>query len=695
MSNQIQLIHVGKNITAGNDAMNTFTNATFPVRWVVLSAQMQSGKTFVYTFVAAEMLRRKKVDKIVIFCGNPEIALREQTKECFDRKFKGLYRQYLASIHVEQQEIDDVIDTFSERGVLEVIFGTQLTSKKAKTQQRTFSKTLFIWDESHYAQNQGMCVDQFLEGVGILPNGDFRPLEQKNNYVLSVSATAFSEISDVAHCSQGKQVITFIPSDAYIGVKKMIEKNMIVSFDDVSVCVREQLLATLDRFGDTKKFGIVRIPHESTKDTKGESIRDDLEQFAIANGWDIKHYFQSDKKLESLNILENAPESGKNTLILVKDLCRMGQVLKKDHISFVIETATDSNTDVILQGLLGRMCGYDSNDQIRICLRTKFVESGELEKYVTMTESRTELPETMPSKARNLTAEPKQIFAKPIIHMRITRAHRTLDGSAEVEITSGNLSKEYRTARVEAAATAVLTGRMDNYNDEEITQKVKDIVKKNELLSKKWRFREINATHARRICETIRTGIPCLGESGANSCVTSENDEADENKISLWYTPKAFPEFGIEEGTWFINTNVCIPPLFETSLPNTTRKEVFCRMTEAGETIQSNGQFAVDLPPGTATNVNQMCDVIMEAIQISTRPQVEGGLTFQRKLTSNKISETEFQGIYVTNEVLTALKKNGQIYQTVKDRSRLTLRIKQVPILDDPSTMIRLSEISW
>ena len=159
MSNQIQLIHVGKNITAGNDAMNTFTNATFPVRWVVLSAQMQSGKTFVYTFVAAEMLRRKKVDKIVIFCGNPEIALREQTKECFDRKFKGLYRQYLASIHVEQQEIDDVIDTFSERGVLEVIFGTQLTSKKAKTQQRTFSKTLFIWDESHYAQNQGMCVD--------------------------------------------------------------------------------------------------------------------------------------------------------------------------------------------------------------------------------------------------------------------------------------------------------------------------------------------------------------------------------------------------------------------------------------------------------------------------------------------------------------------------------------------------------
>ena len=44
---------------------------------------MQSGKTFTAAFVAAEMLRRKKVDKIIVFCGNAEVALRDQIKKSF------------------------------------------------------------------------------------------------------------------------------------------------------------------------------------------------------------------------------------------------------------------------------------------------------------------------------------------------------------------------------------------------------------------------------------------------------------------------------------------------------------------------------------------------------------------------------------------------------------------------------------
>ena len=46
------------------------------------------------------------------------------------------------------------------------------------------------------------------------------------------------------------------------------------------------------------------------------------------------------------------------TVILLKDRLRAGKVVPKEHIGFVWEDATSSKTDTLVQGLLGRMCGY-------------------------------------------------------------------------------------------------------------------------------------------------------------------------------------------------------------------------------------------------------------------------------------------------------------------------------------------------
>ena len=89
------------------------------------------------------------------------------------------------------------------------------------------NKTLFIWDESHFAQDQGMCPDKFFEQMGIILNGDWMPLRERDNYVLSVSATSFSEASNAIHQDQSKAVVTFSPSPAYMSIKKMKENGMI------------------------------------------------------------------------------------------------------------------------------------------------------------------------------------------------------------------------------------------------------------------------------------------------------------------------------------------------------------------------------------------------------------------------------------------------------------------------------------
>ena len=77
--------------TTGNEIIGKFNN----IRWIILTAQMQSGKTGTYYFVAAEMLRQKSVDNVVIFSGNTELELKHQT-QAYKKTFLSIpYRKYL------------------------------------------------------------------------------------------------------------------------------------------------------------------------------------------------------------------------------------------------------------------------------------------------------------------------------------------------------------------------------------------------------------------------------------------------------------------------------------------------------------------------------------------------------------------------------------------------------------------------
>ena len=67
---------------------------------------------------------------------------------------------------------------------------------------------------------------------------------------------------------------------------------------------------------------------------------------------------------ESLEFLKTKPQ--KQTVVHICGKARMGQVLDKTHIGMVYEQSENPNTDTILQGLLGRMCGYDKPQDIEI-----------------------------------------------------------------------------------------------------------------------------------------------------------------------------------------------------------------------------------------------------------------------------------------------------------------------------------------
>lgn len=288
-------------------ALNHYKNA----KAVSLVAQMQSGKTSTYLHIAKGMLG--KVSKIVIFSAAAEISLREQT---IDRVAKDPELQY----------------------VTEVVFGTKLrTYVPDKT-----CVTLYIWDEAHYGQSTGMLVEDFCKKCHICPTGITR--EDQKDYLLTVSATPFSEVIDARNSD--KLVIFQSPGPSYWGIEDMLDANKIHHYDHLTECFRK-LVSQLKA-----QVGIVRVS-EKTFAT--------LRVICCEEGVSYKMFDQSTHGL----IEAIQQERDEAEVIFIKGKLRMGCTIEnKTNVKWCLDTSESTKTDTLLQGLLGRFCGYTPNKEV-------------------------------------------------------------------------------------------------------------------------------------------------------------------------------------------------------------------------------------------------------------------------------------------------------------------------------------------
>jgi hypothetical protein len=524
--------------------------------------------------------------------------------------------------------------------------------------------------------------------------------------MLSVSATPFSEASDSILLGQQKSMITFTPSNAYLGVAKMIEHDMIVGYEDPVDCARELMMNSVERSG-TQKYGIIRIGHDGGKKRIISSI--EYEELARDLGWDVRLYYETDdpRRIRSaselnedddvvnefIEILNEEPE--RNTLILVKDHCRMGQQLPKQNISFVLETAIRSKTDVILQGLLGRMCGYHNFTNIRIGLRENFTkgmrrgEMGELTRYMSFVseQTRTGMPNVIPRKGKHIGI--KGIMHKvPLIPVKINANMR--EGKHMKIVQLRRLKEIFR------------DGLIEDFNDERDKERTKEIIRDLpedfSTFKKKCSKRRIKEKSAATIWEAFTTKKAIhLG----TAC------DIDIGKIGVYVADMDFHGTGIKCGDVFIFRQKPNLEWNETwdLIPPTTKRELFCRETETGRKVASNGQCSEDLDPRTSVSVDLMKSAIISRMKRSFE-EVEG-LIISRSITSNRGVGSTWNGIYLSYEVLTALKPGGVIYQETKAMFReQKVKIKIPPvtweisgsITDDEmivGNMCRIKEISW
>lgn len=175
-----------------------------------------------------------------------------------------------------------------------------------------------------------------------------------------------------------------------------------------------------------------------------------------------------------------------------------------------------------------------------------------------------------------------------------------------------------------------------------------------------------------------------------------EANDMDLERIGIYVAKERFHGTGIMKGDIFIfrqeERTFTSGERSKALVPTTTKREVFCRTTENGELIASNGQCSEDLDPGTSVNMDLMMNAVMSRIERSLE-EVDG-LIISRSITSNRGIGSTWTGIYVSHEIRDALKKGGLIYEEAKRRFKVKISCTGV-LLEKTGIMCRITKISW
>ena len=346
-------------------------------RFSVLLAQMQSGKTGTYLYVALECVKRELVDRVVILCGSSDTSLRAQ----LNQDLEIALTTYLQETDPDGNLPRRLTDKFAD---INVFFSQDLKDIREITE-----RTLIIHDESHMAQSKNnVPYKRFYKENGLSGAllGDFRALVEKDIYILGISATPFSEIVSNKKVEMDtwtaeergiiqqegielgvKRFHFMTPGADYIGVTDLLSCGAVQFTADPIASDGCERIGEILREGKAKydkKYLVIRT-HCAEKDA------DVMRTLASSNGYDYRSVFgqakqgqaQSNVKAKDaqgtkigLEFMEEAPFRG--CVIHICGRFRMGQVVPKQHIAMVYEQSKNPNADTILQGLVGRMCGY-------------------------------------------------------------------------------------------------------------------------------------------------------------------------------------------------------------------------------------------------------------------------------------------------------------------------------------------------
>lgn len=351
--------------TAAQNIMAVFVAAI--LRYAMLIARCQAGKTGAYQELIRIMLAQGMIQRAYILCGSNDTDLRDQA-------------------HKDTKEANP--EAYAN-GSVTVLFRQDFKARMDVT------NCLVVVDESHMDQTQKQELDTFLAEHGLTMDGNPRTLVEKNAFLVSVDATPYSELAALLHKeSYPKHVEQLAPGKGYFGLADYFYGGLVRP--TFSICDSHAFSDLVRSCGN--KYALMRL-------TSGkEAERQEAGAIATYRSLGGKVLYHTAER-EEIRVADLATAPNCPTLVIVRGRLRAGKVVEKKHIGFVWEGAKVSNTDALVQGLLGRMCGYELPDVKPILFvpqsslkrnETKVVKASEIERAIM------EYPLVLPTKATNL-----------------------------------------------------------------------------------------------------------------------------------------------------------------------------------------------------------------------------------------------------------------------------------------------------
>ena len=389
-------------VKAGDEVVDLYSVGS--VQHVILKADVQSGKTGCYLYIAKKMLELGRIRQCYLICGSNATDLRDQS-------------------------IKDVQKAFPNQSCVRVLYRQDFTRVALRAKDMT--DVLIINDESHLDCEKNQMLDRFLSTLGLDMAGTSEYMIRNNIYILSVSATPFAEQSAMVYeYSRPKEMVFLEPGEGYFGPFEYHQRGLIHPAFPLKTAERRSEFISLVKRTSSKRYVLLR---GGEKRSPGLSI---LQAELMQEGIRVLHYTSTYDKHraeiaitaeeaaahfktwgKSIPSLEDEPSE--TTVIILDGRLRCGKRVPKQWIGMVWEMGATKNTDVVIQGLLGRMSGYDVPEHLPLIfvseevLKTrkgKVVEESDLLRYLIATRA---------PRMRNLAEEDtrKQIAPRCATHL--------------------------------------------------------------------------------------------------------------------------------------------------------------------------------------------------------------------------------------------------------------------------------------
>ena len=326
---------------------------------IMIVALTQSGKTGTMNALIKEYLSNETniipIENIYIITG---LSSKEWVDQTRDRAPESIEKRVFHRGNLNRAFINDIKDK---------------------------TNVLIIMDEIQVAAKYNQSIHKSFNECGFY---DIDNLLKKDIKIVEFTATPDGTLYDLMGWGEHSSKIQMQPGVGYTSCFDLYNSGKIKQYNDICCYDKEsktispimvqknisELIEDIKSF-DTPKYHIIRTPNALSSQKVIENFKNYYDE-------NLKYLkYDADSFEDINNILETPPQE--HFFIFIKEKLRCAKTLTKEHIGVVYERYTKNPDDsVIIQGLLGRLTGYDYNG-ISIC----YTNMPSIEKYRKLWES--------------------------------------------------------------------------------------------------------------------------------------------------------------------------------------------------------------------------------------------------------------------------------------------------------------------